>query len=218
MDNVQLYNGDCLEVLKTLAPGSVDAVVTDPPYGVKQLTNYSRFTGGSVSAEYRKDHAPIHGDDREFDPSPWLQFPKALLFGFNSYSNKLPRGSVVVWCKRRDSRIGKFLSDCELAWMKGGYGVYLFHHEWDGVIRESERGKFHHPSQKPVALMAWVLDKMKIPVGATVIDPYMGSGTTGVACVQTGRKFIGVEIDPNYFAVAEKRIAEATANLECVGV
>jgi DNA modification methylase len=71
-----------------------------------------------------------------------------------------------------------------------------------------------HPTQKPVALMRWCLDKAKVPPGATVLDPFMGSGTTGVACVQTGRNFIGIEIDEEYFSIAERRIAEAQRNYQ----
>ncbi len=73
----------------------------------------------------------------------------------------------------------------------------------------SKPDKRQHPNEKPVGLMRWVLDRLKVPSGATVLDPYMGSGTTGVACVQTGRRFIGVEIDAGYFAIAQRRIEEA---------
>ena len=79
-------------------------------------------------------------------------------------------------------------------------------HLWDGFKRQSEIGEHHHPTQKPVALMAWCLDIAKVPEGATVLDPYMGSGTTGIACIRTGRKFIGIEKDPKHFQTAVERI------------
>ena len=203
----ELYLGDCLEIMKTLPDKSVDAVITDPPYGIKNDCDYTRFTGGlSGHATYK----PITGDAKEFDPNPFINYRYVVMFGSNNYSHKLPPGALLVWAKRRDSKTGKFLSDCEVAWMNKGRGVYLFHHEWDGFMRETERGeKTLHPSQKPVELMKWVMDKVGVPQGATVLDPFMGSGTTGVACVQTGRNFIGVEIDPTYYAIAEKRIKDA---------
>jgi site-specific DNA-methyltransferase (adenine-specific) len=209
MSEVKLILGDCLEAMRGMPDASVGAIVTDPPYGVGHATNYGRFTGQGNFAKQSRDYLPIEGDDSDFDPSPFLRYPKVILWGFNAFSDKLPKGSVLVWCKRRDSKIGKFLSDCELAWMKGGYGVYLFHHIWDGFDRETERGRALHPSQKPVALMRWCIERLRLPPSATVFDPYMGSGATGVAAVQLGFNFIGVEKDAGYFAIAERRIAEA---------
>ena len=205
---VKLIQGDCLEVMKMLEE-KIDAVITDPPYGGNYDTNYKRFTGASAPETHREFEAII-GDDVPFDPAPWVEFPSVVMFGFNVYSDKLPPGTLLVWQKRRDSKLGKFLSDCEMAWMKGGKGIYLFNHEWDGFMKASERGqKRQHPTQKPVVLMEWVMDKAKVPIGATVLDPYMGSGTTGVACVNTNRNFIGIESDPVYFTIATNRIKEA---------
>lgn len=201
----KLICGDSV-VKASLLDEPIDAVLADPPYGVNQDTKYTRFTGG---VSKKNDFKKIEGDDAAFDPTPWIKYPKVCLFGFNSFSSSLDRGSVLVWLKRREQKIGKFLSDCELAWMKGGYGVYMFWHVWDGFDRASERGKSLHPSQKPVKLMEWCLDKMNVPIGATVLDPYMGSGPVGVACMNTGRKFIGIEKDPDYFRIAVKRIQEA---------
>ena len=84
--------------------------------------------------------------------------------------------------------------------------VKIFSHLWAGICRDSEVGEHHHPMQKPVALMIWAMDKAKVPEGATVFDPYMGSGTTGIACIRTGRSFIGIEKDPKHYATAEARI------------
>ena len=211
MSDVQLYLGDCLDVLRTLPDGSVDAVVTDPPYGCDNDCDYTRFSGGL--SESTCFHLGIHGDNQPFDPIPWPTFPKVILWGYQFYADKLPQGTVLVWLKKRDSQLGTFLSDCELAWQKGGKGVYLRRHIWHGFDRETERGqKTLHPSQKPVALMRWCIERVTQP-GQTILDPFMGSGTTGVACVQTGRKFIGCEISPEYYAIAEKRIADAQAQL-----
>lgn len=204
---VELHLGDCLDVMRNLPDGSVDAVVTDPPYGMANNCDYTRFTAGphGHGLASSRQYAPVIGDDKEFDPTPWLAFPKVVLWGFHHFAARLPVGTVLVWLKRNDGGFGSFLSDAELAWMKGGHGVYC---RRDTSLMGKTRHRVH-PTRKPVSLMKWCLDMAKVPVGATVLDPFMGSGTTGVACVQTGRRFIGCEIDEGYYAIAEKRIAEA---------
>ena len=202
----QVITGDCLEVLPTLEAGSVDAVVTDPPYGM----NY-RLGSPSKNDRWPRQfvNTPILGDDTPFDPTPFLGFAVVVLFGANFYSDRLPlsRGWI-FWDKRGDFRPTDF-SDGELIWTNQAHPVRKFAHHWRGVIRASENGERHyHPTQKPVALMAWILEKYTQP-GDLILDPFCGSGTTGVACVQTGRRFIGIEIDPGYADIARARIAKA---------
>jgi DNA modification methylase len=208
---VELYHGDCLEILPTLELGSVDAVVTDPPYGMNNNNNYARFTEGpnGHGAASSRTYEPTIGDDKPFDPSPWLDFETVILWGCNHYAARLPVGTTLVWIKRNEAAYGSFLSDAELAWMKGGHGVYCVKDlSMYAITRERV-----HPNQKPVSLLKWCLDKAKVPEGATILDPYMGSGTTGVACVQTGRNFIGIEIDKGYFDIAKQRIEKAQTEM-----
>jgi len=202
--NVTLYHGDCLDILPTLS--GIDAVVTDPPYGIDFDTDYRRFTGG-VSKQ--SAHKRIANDALPFDPKPFLSLAKTVvLFGANNYSDRLPQGSWLVWDKRHGTK-PLMTSDGEVAWCNKGHGIYIFNHVWDGFLRGSEQGiKRVHPTQKPIALMQWIVEKYT-KQGDTVIDPFMGSGTTGVSCVQTGRNFIGIELDKGYFDIAEKRIAQA---------
>lgn len=198
-----LLHSNCLDFIDSLP--YIDAIVTDPPYGAGTNTNYTRFTKGAHQNE-RKNFKPIIADNIKFDPTPWLDFPQVIMWGYQHIADTLPLGTVLVWLKRRDSKIGKFMSDCELAWQKGGKGVYLFKHVWDGFDRETERGqRTVHPAQKPVALMKWCIERVT-KLGDTVLDPYMGSGSTGVACQELGRSFIGIEIDPTYFQVAKERL------------
>ena len=95
----------------------------------------------------------------------------------------------------------------------GGYGVYCFRHLWSGFNRESERGLFLHPTQKPVALMRWCIGRLKLRPRATILDPYMGSGATGVAAVQLGFNFVGIEHDRGYFRKAQRRIKAALSQV-----
>ena len=200
---VQLHLGDCLEFIRGLQDGCVDAVVSDPPYGMDWDTNTTRFSGGKRVVSRGKDWGVgIVGDDKPFDPAPWGAFKNVILWGYNHWATKVPTGTLLVWVKRNDAAFGSFLSDAEVAWMKGGCGVYCFR----DVPNINDRGK--HPTQKTVELMRWCIERVT-DIGDTVFDPFMGSGTTGVAAVQLGRNFIGCEIDPTYYAIAERRIREA---------
>ena len=206
-----LYCGDCVEVLPTLP--RVDAVITDPPYGMNWNTDSTRFGGGGVvRGEGRQDWGNITGDAQPFDPAPWLQFDRVVLFGANHYAARLPVGTTLVWLKKADHLFGTFLSDAEIAWMKGGYGVYCYRKQFPPPSRMAEAGgDVAHPTQKPVGLMAWCMDRAGVEQGAVVLDPYMGSGSTGVAAIETGRKFIGIEREPRYFDIACERISRAQA-------
>jgi len=205
-----LYLGDCLEILPTL--GKVDAVVTDPPYGMRWNVDGSRFSGGEDKFGRKRTNqagkcwdAPIYGDDVEFEPSPWLAFDQVILFGSNHYSMRLPVGTTLVWIKRYDPAFGTFLSDAEIAWEKGGHGVYCFR-DVSGNGAGANYPKLH-PTQKTIGVMSWCVQRTT----GSILDPFMGSGTTGVACANLGRKFIGIEIEPKYFDIACERIAAAYA-------
>ena len=202
-ENVTLWHGDCREW-----SGKADAVVSDPPYGMNLDTDNSRFSGGKVSSERKRGAGvwtpprPVHGDDKPFDPAPWLDFPAVVLWGFNHFAARVPVGTTLVWIKRLDPAFGSFLSDAELAWMKGGCGVYCRRDLSMNAIANNRE----HPCQKPVGLLAWCMERAKVPVGATVLDPFCGSGTTLIAALETGRKAIGIEIDERWVTVARQRL------------
>ena len=203
MGNATLYLGDCLELLPSLV---ADAVISDPPYGMGWDTDTSRFSGGAAESKARRgagrsDVAPVVNDNKPFDPSPWLSFRKVILWGANHFAARLPVGTTLVWIKRLDAAFGSFLSDAEIGWQKGGHGVYCRR----DVSMTAEAKMRVHPTQKPVGVMAWCVQR--IGDAETILDPYMGSGTTGVACADLGRKFIGVEIDPKYYEIALQRIS-----------
>ena len=215
-----LYLGDCRESMPTL--GDACAIVSDPPYGMAFDTDSTRYTRpsrsgrhmGNRAASFRPKRADrqIPGDDRPFDPAPWLR-RESILWGANHYHQRLPKGTTLVWLKRSPQHYGTFLSDAEVGWQAGGCGVYVFYAEDSSGRRILEAGgqigtgdPTAHPTQKPIALMQWCVGRVRAPV---ICDPYMGSGTTGVACARMGRQFVGVEIDPQYFDIACRRIEEA---------
>jgi site-specific DNA-methyltransferase (adenine-specific) len=195
--NATLYLGDCLDVLPLLP--KIDAVISDPPYGIAY-----KSPSGRGQCE-RGDYAVIEGDQRPFDPTPWLGFDEVVLFGANHFADKLPPSACWLIWDKRDGMTPNNNSDCELAWKRTGGSARLMRHLWNGMLKDSERDQRRvHPTQKPVAVMEWVISLCQNP--QTILDPYMGSGSTGVACINLGRRFIGVEIDPKYFDVACERI------------
>ena len=213
--SVLLINGDCREVLPLLRAGAVDACVTDPPYGIGLDTDYSTISDsgrGVVGYGYlRKNHPPVIGDDKPFDPAPLLGFPECILFGVHRFWSKLPdTGSLLVWDKRAHNGHA-LLADGECAWHSRGTGVFIFSHCWHGFARASENSEHYHPTQKPVALLAWCLSRLRTEAH-TILDPYAGSFPTPVACIQTGRRAICVELDAAYFALGVARCKQAIAD------
>ena len=207
MSEVKLYLGDCLEILPTLAAGSVDAVVTDPPYGIGRDKGFDGFDGFGIPiarTQYIGDWDSERPNKHCFDEI--LRISKiALIFGGNYFSDYLPVGNHwVVWDKKQTMPT---FGDCELIWTNvKRNSVKWITREWNGLLGKEESRQ--HATQKPTKIIKWLLEQYTQP-GDLILDPFMGSGTTGVACVQTGRNFIGIEIDPRYFAIAEKRIKEA---------
>lgn len=206
--NATLYLGDCAEILPTLA--KVDCVLTDPPYGI-DFVHGGNDNGGIGKGKYATKFAgvAIHGDTMPFDPSPFLSLSvPTILWGANHYCSRLPDSpSWLVWDKRAASGHTNDFANCEIAWTNTKGVARVFRHHWDGMMRASERGERFHPTQKPIALMRFCIER--ITDAEVILDAYMGSGTTGVAAVQMGRKFIGIEREPKYFAIACERISNA---------
>lgn len=206
-----LYLGDCRAIVPELV--GVRAVLTDPPYGIGYSHGGNDFGGNGLGCGWgsRFPDITVVGDDRPFDPAFILALDlPAVLWGANHYARRLPPSPCwLVWDKRAASKHSNDFADCELAWVSPQGGVArVFRHHWDGMMKASERGVPRvHPTQKPVALMRWCLDFL--PGEGLVLDPFMGSGTTGVACAQRGRPFIGIEIDAGYFDSACRRIEKA---------
>lgn len=210
-DAVTIYHGDALEIAPSLERNF--ALITDPPYGMGWDTDSTRFTGGQHKCgQGREDWAEIHGDTDPFDPSPWLDYPAVVLWGFNHFAQTVPTGTTLVWIKKADHLFGTFLSDCELAWMKGGHGVYAHRKQFPPPSRMAENnGKVAHPTQKPLSLMRWSIERAGTDL--PVLDPFMGSGTTLRAAKDLGRKAIGIELSEEYCSVAAERCSQEVFDL-----
>ena len=214
---ITIYHGDCREILPQLGP--VELVLTDPPWGTNTATDSRRFTAAPTdwwrppTNESRKSvrpHSPIAGDREEFDPRAWIGQP-AILWGANNFTRYLPHsGGWLVWDKRLGledmAANGWPLGEAELAWTNIRGSVRVFRNRWAGLVRDSEQGEFYHPTQKPIALMRWCIEFL--PSEGTILDPFMGSGTTLRAAKDLGRKAIGIEIEEEYCEIAARRLSQ----------
>jgi site-specific DNA-methyltransferase (adenine-specific)/modification methylase len=186
----RLILGDCLKVMPLL--GKVDAVVTDPPYGIG-----AKMKGGTWASN------PAFKGFQEWDMSAPDWLPEAIgdtpaiVWGGN-YLPFPPSRCWLIWNKLNAVPT---MADFEQAWTN----LDRPSKRWDGNVGRVEYG---HPTQKPLALMEWCLGFL--PNAQTILDPFMGSGTTLVACQRLGRSGTGIELDPEYFAIACKRVDEAT--------
>jgi site-specific DNA-methyltransferase (adenine-specific)/modification methylase len=203
-EGITLYCGDCREILPSLI--SVDAVVTDPPYGIGEAAGKNASRGNLAVA---KDY----GDDR-WDDSPisseLMRLVRSagqytVIFGGNYYDCP-PASCWLVWDKENGTND---FADCELAWTNLPKAVRRIKFMWNGMLRANGEKRGDHPTQKPIGVMKWCIEQIP-PPATLILDPFMGSGTTGVAAVKLGRKFIGIEIEPKYFDIACRRISEAT--------
>ncbi|ASJ60982.1 hypothetical protein SMB554_07065 [Sinorhizobium meliloti] len=206
----ELYLGDCVEVMPTLE--RVDAVVTDPPYGIGAANGAS---GGGTDASGRYKRKPRQYDgawDDERPPSHAFQSiidvsREQIIWGGNYFADLLPQsGRWLFWDKLNSMPT---YSDGEMAWSSlKGASVKKFTRCNNGLASNRD-GERVHPTQKPVDVMRWCLGFLR--EAETILDPFMGSGSTGVACVIEGRRFIGIERDERYFQIACERIRKAYA-------
>lgn len=188
--NAVLHLGDCREILPTLP--KVDAVITDPPYGISA----NKMTLGKGKKDFDRGG---NWDDGRPDIS-WIPgFARWFcVWGGNYFADVLPpTNDILVWHKLND---GRSFSECEFAWTNCGKQSRIKSHHW--AVEEKE-----HPTQKPVAVMDWSLGYF--PEARTILDPFMGAGTTGIAAVRLERAFIGIEREPKYFDIACRRIEDA---------
>lgn len=197
--NIQLFNMDCMEAMKQMPDKSVDLIITDPPYGMNFVSNHRK-------EKYR----PIENDN---------QFPVWIFEEFN----RIAKRGVYVFC-RWDNLYQLPKPKSFIAWVKNNWSMGDLEHEhgrqWEGicfypmgehkfikripdVIQIKRTGNDLHPTEKPACLISVLIQSN---VGEVILDPFMGSGTTGIACYDNHRDFIGVEIDKEYFDAAVKRL------------
>jgi DNA modification methylase len=207
-EGVVLYCGDCLEILPTL--GKFDAVVTDPPYGIGVSETMHKQSGTKYGkAAAAKSHYDLKDWDCKPIPPELMALVTAsakwsIIFGGNYYSFP-PSSCWLVWDKENGDN---GFADCELAWTNLPKAVRRIKWMWNGMLRKNGEAREGHPTQKPIEVMRWAIGHIPEP-NKTIVDPFMGSCSTGIAAVKAGKSFTGIEIDPGYFDIACRRIEAA---------
>lgn len=201
-DAVTIYHGDCREIVPTL--GKFELLLADPPYGI----NYSH---GKDTGRWKTKFSGIRiiGDNEPIDLSFLIELDiPSIIWGGNYFADKLPLSrSWIVWDKRSGSHHTNDFADCEIAWSNLGIVARMFRHQWDGFRKASEVNiKRQHPTQKPIMLMKWCINLAGDV--QTILDPFAGSGTTGRAAKDLGKKAVLIEIEEKYCEIAARRMGQ----------
>ena len=216
----QVFNEDCLETMKRMPDKSIDLVLTDPPYGINVANTMSKQSG----QQFGKAAAP----KSDYKASDWdKEIPKddifkeiqrvsrhQIIFGGNYFASSLPNSSCwLFWDKNNGDNN---FADGELAWTNFKTAVRKYNYTWNGMIQQDMANKEerHHPTQKPTELFKMILRDYAIKNDyKTIYDPFMGSGTTAIACKSLGLNYIGSELDKDYYEIIQKRLQAVQGSL-----
>ena len=203
----KIYHGDCIELMKEIPDKNIDVVITDPPYGI---LGGSKSIGGSKL--YKANEYNLEWDNERMSEEVFKEFQRIskhqIIFGYNYFSDFLPpTNALIVWDKKEKNNWFDNFSDGEIIWTSYKKPLRIYRQLWMGAIRRGERIKRQHPTQKPVELMEWII-RNYTEEGQIILDPFMGSGTTAIACINTNRFYIGIEKEKEYVDIANKRIEE----------
>ena len=208
------YNVDCMEYMRTLPDKAFDLAVIDPPYGIGEngMKNHTRSKLATS-----KNYKSFHGNDAQ-PPKPEyfeqvIRISKnQIIFGANHFANRLPNPESSCWIVWDKENGENDFADCELAWTSFKSAVRIFRFRWQGMLQGNMACKEQriHPTQKPVALYAWIYSHYARP-GDKILDTHLGSGSSRIAAYDAGLDFVGCEIDTYYFRAQEERFKEHTA-------
>lgn len=200
---IDLRCGDCLEIMKDIPDKSVDLTLTDPPYGIKADKGSAGF-GVAKGRKYKGNWDSKIPSKQYFDEI--LRVSKnVIIFGGNYFAHLLPPSKHwIVWDKKGDIKFKNPFADCELIYTSFDKVCKKIVFKQQGFISDT-KDKRVHPTQKPTELLQQLIE-LYSNENDLILDCFMGSGSTGVACINTNRKFIGIELDENYFNIAKERI------------
>lgn len=209
LGNITLYNADCMELLREMPDNAYDLAIVDPPYGIGESgeKNHSRS-----KIAVAKDYKAFAGNDilpplMEYFQELFRVSKNQIIWGANHFISRIPYDSPcwIVWDKQNGEND---FADCELAWTSFKSAVRIFRFRWAGMLQENMKCKEEriHPTQKPVALYAWLLNNYAKD-GWKILDTHLGSGSIAIACDELGYSLTGIELDPYYYEKAKERIS-----------
>jgi len=211
------YLGDCINYLKSLPDKSVDFVITDPPYGIGiNKMNFVKSGAVKVGGAYRNDYTdhPTDWDENGLTDEYFREIQRVskhqIIFGANHFASVLPDSRCwIVWDKRTQSKYNNDFADCELIWTSMDKPSRIIRFLWSGMLQQDMKNKEkrYHPTQKPVKVMREIIE-MFTEKGQTILDPFMGVGSTLIACKESGRNFIGIEKEEKYYKIANQRLSQ----------
>jgi len=204
----KIIQGDCLEVLKQLPDNSVDLVLTDPPYGINADKGVG---GGSHRGKVNKFDGNWDSTipSKEYFDEIFRVSKNQIIFGGNYFTEYLKNSPCYIIWDKREGLPTRTFADCEMAWTSFKSPARIFRFRWDGMIQENMKNKEvkFHPTLKPLELFRWIIENYS-EEGQIILDPFLGSGTTAVACKQLGRNYIGIELSQEYCDIANKRLEQ----------
>ena len=214
------YNMDCMTGMRRFPDKYFDLAIVDPVYGdVSQggyMTNNRGQHIGTGKANQKGYHAGLWKQEKtgnDYFKELFRVSKNQIIWGGNFFVESLPSSQGwVVWDKQKPE--GITFSDCELAFTSFNVGIKMFRFMWNGMLQEDMKNKENriHPTQKPVALYKWLINKFA-QEGDTILDTHIGSASSLIACHETGHKYIGFEIDAEYYRQAKERLEQETAQM-----
>lgn len=217
----KVIQGDCLEVMKDIPNNTMDLVVTDPPYGICiGKMNYTQSIKGGVAKRNDYSSHNVKWDNHPLTKQQLNEIIRVsknqIIFGANNFCNiLLPSRCWIVWDKRVEDKYSNDFADCELAWTSFDKPSRIIRWLWSGMLQGDMKNKEKrfHPTQKPLKVIIELIQKFSNP-NDLILDPFLGSGTTAVACKMLNRRFIGIEISPEYCEIARKRLNKVPKRLD----
>ena len=210
----KVFNEDCLETMKRMADKSIDLVLTDPPYGIG-MDGKVGINGAGRAKEYQNKNWDKSTPSKEIFDEIIRVSKNQIIFGANHFIDKIPYSSSCWLFWDKDNK-ESFFADGELAWTNFKTAVRVYKFRWHGMLQQDMANKEerHHPTQKPVELFKMILRDYAIKNDYTkIFDPFMGSGTTAIACKSLCLDYVGCELDKDYFEIINKRLQSVQGSL-----
>ena len=223
LGNITIYNADCMELLRSMPDNAYDLAIVDPPYGIgedgsKAITRgrgklFGKPNNGGNALAYAREYKPFIGNDKFAPTKEYFEELKRvskhqIIWGANHFIENIPNASSSCWIVWDKDNGGNDFADCELAYTSFKSAVRKFKFRWNGMLQENMKCKEEriHPTQKPVALYAWLLNNYA-KEGWKILDTHLGSGSIAIACDELGYELTGIELDPYYYEKAKERIS-----------